>query len=39
MIASIHGGNTQNYDLVVGQSTNWRRVPEWDAHCRKVMAL
>lgn len=39
MIASIHGGNTQDYAGVVGASNNWRRVPEWDEHCRKVMAL
>jgi len=39
MIASIHGGNTQAYDLVVGQSPSWRRAPEWDAHCRGRMAL
>lgn len=39
MFASIHAGNTQAYDLVVGQSPSWRRMPECDQHCREVMAL
>ena len=42
MIASIHGGNTSTqYQDVVGMqsSPSWRRVPEWDGHCWKMMAL
>lgn len=37
MIASIHGGNT--YARIEPRAEEWRRVPEWDAHCREVMAL
>lgn len=37
MIASIHGGNT--YARIEPRAEEWKRVPEWDAHCRKVMAL
>ena len=34
----IHGGNTsENYaPSILEQSTNWKRVPEWDSHCREV---
>ncbi len=41
MIASIHGGNTstQYADLGRVESNNWRRAPEWDAHCRERMKL
>lgn len=41
MIASIHGGNTSNaYDPAkMRAAKEWRRVPEWDAHCARVMAL
>jgi len=37
MIASIHGGNT--YAKIEPRAEEWRRAPEWDEHCRKVMAL
>lgn len=37
MIASIHGANTSS--RIDPASENFRRVPEWDAHCRQVMAL
>jgi len=37
MIASIHGGNT--YAKIDPHAEEWRRVPEWDAHCREMMAL
>ncbi len=39
MIASIHGANTMHYEKVLRESPSWRRVPEWDAHCRERMAL
>ncbi len=42
MIAAIHGGNSMPYDLedlIARGATEWQRVPEWDEHCRKVMAL
>ena len=40
MICSIHGGNTAGYtEKTLTTSINWRRVPEWDEHCRKVMTL
>ena len=42
LIASIHGGNTQSYDLegiIERGSQEWRRVPEWDDYARKAMAL
>lgn len=39
MIARIHAGNTSNaYDPgVMRKSAEWKRVPEWDEHCRRVM--
>lgn len=38
MIASIHGGNTSPaYGRL--EPPSWKRVPEFDAHCRKVMTL
>lgn len=37
MIASQHGSNTAT--LIIPASENWKRVPEWDAHCRERMAL
>jgi hypothetical protein len=39
MICRIHGGNTTNYsDLLSGKYENtWKRVPEWDEHCRRIM--
>lgn len=37
MIASIHGGNT--YARIERRAEEWKRVPEWDAHCREVMGL
>jgi hypothetical protein len=36
MIASIHSSNTMPYDVSTPQ---WKRVPEWDAYCRKEMTL
>jgi hypothetical protein len=40
LIASIHGGNSMPYDdLDRKDVTEWTRVPEWDEHCREVMAL
>lgn len=39
MICSIHGGNTMHYDQIEKKSQNWRRAPEFDKYCRKVMAL
>lgn len=39
MIASIHGANTMLYDAQTLSAPNFKRVPEWDAHCREVMAL
>ena len=41
MICSIHGGNTCSYDYerVLQASPNWKRVPQWDDHCRMVMSL
>ena len=43
MIASIHGGNSSGgYDfkrLAAEGSRNWKRVPEWDEHCRERMKL
>jgi hypothetical protein len=42
MIARIHGGNTSNgYDLekhVAQGSREWKRVPEWDARVRELLA-
>lgn len=39
MICRIHGSNTTNYaDLLSGKYENtWKRVPEWDAPCRRIM--
>lgn len=40
MIASIHGGNSSYYGRdLLEHSPNWKRVPAWDTHCGKVMAL
>ena len=36
MVCSIHGGNIASH--VDQRSRQWRRVPEWDDYCRKVMA-
>lgn len=38
MICSIHGANSTNYGGIE-KSGNWKRVPEWDQHCRATMAL
>lgn len=38
MIASIHSGNHVVYEPEQSPH-NWKRVPEWDAHARKVMSL
>lgn len=40
MICRVHAGNAKHYDLdtmIVENSTEWRRAPEWDAKCREVM--
>lgn len=38
MIARIHAGNAQHYSAaMMAASNSWRRVPQWDEHCRKVM--
>jgi hypothetical protein len=40
MICAIHGGNTSAaYSPEKMKSDQWRRAPEWDAHCGKVMEL
>ncbi len=43
LIASIHGGNTADYDIegiiARGGGNNWRRVPEWDVYCCERMKL
>lgn len=36
MIASIHGANTSS--RIDPTSENWKRVPEWDAHCRATLS-
>ena len=36
MIAHVHGGNTTGA-VIVPQSANWRRAPEWDSYCAKRM--
>lgn len=38
MIASIHSGNHVVYEPQRSPH-NWKRVPEWDAHCRATMTL
>ena len=38
MIASIHSGNHVVYEPEK-HPHNWKRVPEWDQHCRETMAL
>ena len=43
MIARIHNGNTSNayrpelMAMIERQGGEWRRAPEWDSYCRKVM--
>ncbi len=40
MICRVHAGNARHYpldELVQTCPSSWRRVPEWDAHCREVM--
>lgn len=38
MIASIHGGNTGGgYHPFPPDPERWKRVPEWDNHCREIM--
>ena len=39
MIARIHAGNTSTaYEPAkMAKNSEWKRVPEWDAHCRSVM--
>lgn len=36
-IAHIHGSNTSS--VITPTVRDWRRVPAWDDHCRKVMQL
>lgn len=38
MIASYHGGNTST-QIWTGPQSPWVRVPQWDEHCRRTMAL
>ncbi len=38
MICSIHGKNSTSY-AGIEKSGNWKRVSEWDAHCRSIMTL
>lgn len=38
MVAAIHGANTSTYAPEKDKNM-WRRVSEWDEHCRKVMQL
>jgi hypothetical protein len=39
MIARIHGGNTSTaYDPAkMARNSEWKRVPEWDEHCRRTL--
>jgi glycosyltransferase involved in cell wall biosynthesis len=38
MIARIHAGNTSTgYTPENMRRAEWRRAPEWDAHCRRIM--
>jgi hypothetical protein len=42
LICSIHGGNSQAYNIeatISRGATEWRRVPEWDSYLRGIMAL
>jgi hypothetical protein len=39
MICSIHGGNSSDQYTNLERSSNWKRVSEWDALCRKTMQL
>lgn len=43
LIASIHGSNSENYDMEEiirrGGETNWRRAPEWDDYCRNLEGM
>lgn len=36
-IASIHGSNTSS--RITPSAKDWRRAPEWDAHCEVIMSL
>lgn len=36
MVCSIHGDNISSH--VDQRSTQWRRLPKWDEHCKQVMA-
>lgn len=38
MIASIHGGNSQDYSRIE-RSDSWRRTPQWDLYCQERMTL
>lgn len=37
MIATIHGGNTSKSMVIDPVHSEWKRVPEWDAHVRSIM--
>lgn len=39
LVCGIHGGNTEAYDraVMLRSAPEWRRAPEWDEHCKKVM--
>lgn len=39
MIGAIHGANTMSYERNERNGMTWKRVPDWDKHCREVMAL
>jgi hypothetical protein len=41
MIAAIHGDNCSSHVQLEENRDHpqWKRVPEWDSHCREVMAL
>jgi hypothetical protein len=42
MICQMHAGSTEHIPrkvMLEGGGGTWRRVPEWDSHCRSVMAL
>ena len=40
LICEIHGDNTStSYRDAVRQPPSWKRAPEWEKHCRKVMAI
>ena len=38
MVARIHGGNTMQVNPEVDDPERWKRVPEWDARVRELLA-